>query len=154
MNAVNAGATGPAPPAVSAGCYGTGVSVREATPSDAEAIREVIGAAYREYAAVLPPVAFDGYLADLRALAVDPGARGLGIGRTLMEACRDRAVAAGATVLCLHTASFMAAAVAIYREMGFERVPEFDFSPTRRLGVEVDTDVKVIAFRLDFPAPG
>jgi predicted N-acetyltransferase YhbS len=199
MNAVNAGATGPAPPAVSAGCYGTGVSVRDATPSDAEAIREVIGAAYREYAAVLPPVVFDGYLADLldldarvgdsrllvaeragrivgtvtffedaareglgwpsgwaglRALAVDPGARGLGIGRTLMEACRDRAVAAGATVLCLHTASFMAAAVAIYREMGFERVPEFDFSPTRRLGVEVDTDVKVIAFRLDLPAPG
>jgi predicted N-acetyltransferase YhbS len=186
-------------PAVAAGCYGTGVSVREATPSDAEAIREVIVAAYGEYAAVLPPVVFDGYLADLldldaragdsrllvaeragriigtvtffedaareglgwpsgwaglRALAVDPGARGLGIGRTLMDACRDRAVAAGATVLCLHTAWFMAAAVAIYQDMGFERAPEFDFSPTRSLGVKVDTDVKVIAFRLDLPAPG
>ena len=49
--------------------------------------------------------------AGLRALAVDPAARGLGIGRMLMDACLDRARAAGATVLGLHTASFMAAAV-------------------------------------------
>lgn len=173
------------------------MSVREAGPSDAEAVRHVIVAAYREYAAVLPPAVFDGYLADLldldaragdshllvveragrivgtvtffedaaaeglgwpsgwaglRALAVDPAARGLGIGRALMEACRERAVAAGARVLCLHTAAFMAAAVAIYRDMGFRRAPEFDFSPTGHPGVEVDTDVKVIAFRLDLPA--
>jgi predicted N-acetyltransferase YhbS len=82
--------------------------------------------------------------AGLRALAVDPAARGLGIGRML-----DRARAAGATVLCLHTASFMAAAVAIYQEMGFQRAPAFDFSPTGHLGVEVATEVRVIAYRLD-----
>jgi predicted N-acetyltransferase YhbS len=168
--------------------------VREANRSDHQAIREVIAAAYRQYAPVLPPVVFDGYLADLldldsraddsrllvaeragrvvgtvtffedaareglgwpsgwaglRALAVDPAARGLGIGRMLMEACRDRARAAGAKVLCLHTASFMAAAVAIYQDMGFQRAPAFDFSPTGHLGVEADTDVRVIAYRLD-----
>jgi GNAT superfamily N-acetyltransferase len=170
------------------------VSVREANRSDHQAIRDVIVAAYREYAKVLPPVVFDGYLenlldldsragdsrllvteragrivgtvtffedaakeglgwpsgwAGLRALAVDPAARGLGIGRMLMEACRDRARAAGAKVLCLHTASFMAAAVAIYQDMGFQRAPAFDFSPTGHLGVEADTDVRVIAYRLD-----
>jgi predicted N-acetyltransferase YhbS len=168
--------------------------VREANRSDHQAIREVIAAAYRQYATVLPPVVFDGYLADLldldsraddglllvaeragrvvgtvtffedaakeglgwpsgwaglRALAVDPAARGHGIGRLLMEACRDRARAAGAEVLCLHTASFMAAAVAIYQDMGFRRAPAFDFSPTGHLGVEVDTDVRVVAYRLD-----
>jgi predicted N-acetyltransferase YhbS len=168
--------------------------VREANRSDHQAIREVIAAAYRQYATVLGPVVFDGYLADLldldsragdsrllvaeragrivgtvtffedaakeglgwpsgwaglRALAVDPAARGQGIGRQLMEACRDRARAAGAKVLCLHTASFMAAAVAIYEAMGFQRAPAFDFSPTGHLGVEVDTDVRVVAYRLD-----
>jgi GNAT superfamily N-acetyltransferase len=170
------------------------VSVREANRSEHQAIRDVIVAAYREYAVVLPPVVFDGYLANLldlesragvsrllvaeragrivgtvtffedaareglgwpsgwaglRALAVDPAARGRGIGRVLMEACRDRARAAGATVLCLHTASFMAAAMAIYEDMGFERAPAFDFAPAGHLGVEVATDVKVIAYRLD-----
>ena len=100
--------------------------MREARRSDHQAVRQVIAAAYRQYATVLPPVAFDGYLADLldldaragdslllvaeregrivgtvtffedaakeglgwpqgwaglRALAVDPAARGHGIGR-------------------------------------------------------------------------
>jgi predicted N-acetyltransferase YhbS len=87
--------------------------------------------------------------AGLRALAVDPAARGRGIGRRLMEACRQRARAGGAKVLCLHTALFMTAAVGIYEQMGFQRAPAFDFSPTGHLGVETDTDVKVIAYRLD-----
>jgi hypothetical protein len=61
----------------------------------------------------------------------------------------DRARAAGASVLCLHTASFMAAAVAIYQAMGFERAPAFDFTPSDYLGIENEADVKVIAYRLD-----
>jgi predicted N-acetyltransferase YhbS len=89
--------------------------------------------------------------AGLRALAVDPAARGLGIGRMLMGACLDRARAAGATVLCLHTASFMAAAVAIYQAMGFERAPAFDFTPSDYLGIQIEADVRVIAYRLDLP---
>jgi predicted N-acetyltransferase YhbS len=94
--------------------------------------------------------------AGLRALAVDPAARGLGIGRRLMEACVERARAGGAGVLCLHTASFMAAAVAIYEAMGFAREPAHDFSPSGHLGVEDVTDVQVIAYRLELApvAPG
>ena len=57
--------------------------------------------------------------AGLRALGVEPGARGLGVGRALLGACLERAQAAGAPVLCLHTAEFMAAAVAIYQQAGF-----------------------------------
>jgi GNAT superfamily N-acetyltransferase len=89
--------------------------------------------------------------AGLRALAVDPAARGRGIGRVLMEACRDRARAAGATVLCLHTAEFMTAAVVLYEAMGFRRVPSFDFDVARFLDPDLDggRSVQVIAYRLD-----
>lgn len=72
--------------------------------------------------------------AGLRALGVEPSARGLGIGRALVEACRRRALAAGAPALTLHTGGFMTAAVALYEAMGFRRDPAYDFDATRRLG--------------------
>jgi predicted N-acetyltransferase YhbS len=85
--------------------------------------------------------------AGLRALGVDPAARGLGVGRRLMQECFDRARAAGAPVLCLHTAAFMTAAVAMYEQMGFWRVPEYDFDPRDYYaGAE---SVDVIAYRVD-----
>jgi GNAT superfamily N-acetyltransferase len=52
--------------------------------------------------------------AGVRALGVDPAVRGLGIGSALMQACYERARAAGAPVLCLHTARFMPTPVAMY----------------------------------------
>jgi predicted N-acetyltransferase YhbS len=89
--------------------------------------------------------------AGLRALGVDPAARRLGIGHALVEACLERAGAAGAAVLCLHTADFMTAAVAMYLGMGFRRVPSFDFdAPGHRRPGGV-RPVRVIAFRLDLP---
>jgi predicted N-acetyltransferase YhbS len=164
--------------------------VRPAGQSDHQRIRDVLAAAYQEYAAVLPAPQFDRYLADildldrragagqflvaehaghtvgtvtyypdaglegvgwpsgwagLRALGVDPAARGLGVGRALMRACLERAHAAGASVLCLHTAEFMTAAVTMYESMGFRRVPAFDFE------IAGDRPVTVIAYRLDLP---
>jgi GNAT superfamily N-acetyltransferase len=172
------------------------LSPRDARPSDHAAIRDVLLAAYREYAAAMPPAVFDGYLADLldvdgrartgrlivaehagrvvgtvtyyddaaaegigwptgwagaRALGVDPALRGRGIGRALMEDCLQRARAAGAAVLCLHTAEFMTAAVAMYLAMGFRRVPSFDFDAASLLRLEGARPVRVIAFRLDLP---
>jgi predicted N-acetyltransferase YhbS len=44
---------------------GLNLSVRDAQPSDHPAIHDVLLAAYREYAAALPPAVFDGYLADI-----------------------------------------------------------------------------------------
>jgi predicted N-acetyltransferase YhbS len=168
------------------------VSVRDAEPSDHERIRDLLAAAYRQFASALEPAVYDRYIADildleartragdllvaeragrivgtvtfygearsegfgwppgwagLRALGVDPAARGLGVGRLLMEACVDRARRSGATVLCLHTSEVMTAAVALYETMGFRRLPSFDFTVGRPR-----TDgqpVTVIAYRLD-----
>jgi GNAT superfamily N-acetyltransferase len=189
MTAPAPGPGGPAHPGA--------LSVREAEAAEHRAVRGVLEAAYRQFDAVLPPAAFERYLADLldlgarsdasrllvaeqagrivgtvtffedarnegdlgwpagwaglRALGVDPAARGRGIGRVLMEACRDRARAAGATVLCLHTAEFMTAAVALYEAMGFRRVPSFDFDAATFLDLDMrgERPIPVIAYRLD-----
>jgi predicted N-acetyltransferase YhbS len=89
--------------------------------------------------------------AGLRALGVDPAARGLGVGRALMRASHGRALALGAPVLCLHTGEFMTAAIAMYEAMGFRRVPEFDFEGGSylRIGDAAERKVMVIAYRLD-----
>jgi ribosomal protein S18 acetylase RimI-like enzyme len=64
-----------------------------------------------------------------------------------MDACLERALAARAPVLCLHTAAFMTAAVAIYEAMGFRRAPAFDFE----VPAGGAPPVAVIAYRLDLP---
>jgi GNAT superfamily N-acetyltransferase/quercetin dioxygenase-like cupin family protein len=87
--------------------------------------------------------------AGLRALGVEPGARGLGVGRALLGACLERAQAAGAPVLCLHTAEFMAAAVAIYQQAGFRRAPAYDFDATSLLELDGVRPVPILAYRLD-----
>jgi predicted N-acetyltransferase YhbS len=173
----------------------TGVAaVRDARLPDRQAIRTVLLAAYREYAAVIPPATFGPYLADLldldarardgrllvathagrvvgtvtyhpdaaaegvgwpsgwsglRALAVDPAARGHGIGRALVEACRSRALAAGAPVLCLHTAASMAAAVRLYEAMGFRRAPAHDLDIGGDLEPDAAAPVRILGYRLD-----
>jgi len=66
---------------------------------------------------------------ELRLLAVAPEARGLGVGRVLVDECVRRARAMGASELGLHTSESMRAARRIYLSMGFERVPELDFRP-------------------------
>ena len=64
--------------------------------------------------------------AMLRLLAVDPAARGRGIGRALFHACLDRARAAGKRRMALHTTEWMATARAMYERAGFRREPEGD----------------------------
>jgi GNAT superfamily N-acetyltransferase len=66
---------------------------------------------------------------EVRLLAVDPEARGLGIGKALMRECIRRAAAAGATHLGIHTSRSMRVAIEMYRKMGFVRDPEHDFQP-------------------------
>jgi ribosomal protein S18 acetylase RimI-like enzyme len=64
--------------------------------------------------------------AGIRAAGVVPQARGMGIGRRLVEACIARARAQKVEAICLHTAEFMEAAVIMYERIGFRRRPEFD----------------------------
>lgn len=66
---------------------------------------------------------------EMRLLAVDPAARGRGIGRALVEECIRRSRRVGAHSLALHTTVMMAAAVRLYERMGFRRAPEMDFHP-------------------------
>jgi GNAT superfamily N-acetyltransferase len=65
--------------------------------------------------------------AGMRALAVDPEARGRGIGRQLAEACVLWAWRIGRAVIGLHNAEVQAAARKLYLKMGFQRCPQFDF---------------------------
>jgi ribosomal protein S18 acetylase RimI-like enzyme len=67
--------------------------------------------------------------AELRALAVAPGAQGRGVGRALLTAALDRARAHGARYVVLCTQPAMRAAQRLYRAAGFVRLAERDWSP-------------------------
>ena len=77
----------------------------------------------------------------VRLLAVHPDARGMGVGRVLMDECLRRSRQIGARTLGLHTTELMAVARGMYERMGFVRVPEFDFHPA--------PGAVVMAYRLD-----
>lgn len=66
---------------------------------------------------------------ELRMLAVDPEARGLGVGQLLVDECVRRARRMGAAELGLHTSASMRTAIRMYERMGFVRAPEHDFQP-------------------------
>jgi ribosomal protein S18 acetylase RimI-like enzyme len=66
---------------------------------------------------------------EFRMLAVDPAAGGRGIGTRLVEACAERARAAGMTGLVCSSQPGMVAAHAVYRKLGFVRDPARDWSP-------------------------
>ena len=67
--------------------------------------------------------------AGFRMLAVDPDARGRGVGELLVLACLERARAAGKRRMVLSTDTRMAAAHRLYERLGFTRLPERDWSP-------------------------
>ncbi len=56
-------------------------------------------------------------------MTVGEAARGAGLGRRLMQACIDRARAAGAPRLYLETNASLGPALALYRAMGFVDLP-------------------------------
>ncbi len=77
----------------------------------------------------------------IRLLAVHPDARGMGIGRVLMDECLRRSRLRSATALGLHTTELMGIARGMYERMGFVRVPEYDF--------QAGPEVVVLGYRLD-----
>ena len=77
----------------------------------------------------------------IRLLAVHPDARGMGIGRVLMDECLRRSRLLSATALGLHTTELMGIARGMYERMGFARVPEYDF--------QAGPEVVVLGYRLD-----
>lgn len=64
----------------------------------------------------------------VRLLGVRRSARGQGVATALIEACIRLAQESRASYLYLHTSDLMREAIALYEKLGFERVPEKEFS--------------------------
>lgn len=77
---------------------------------------------------------------EFRTLSVDPAGRGRGVGRALVQACLDRAQAAGLTEVLLCSLVEMRPAHRLYAALGFVRRPELDWSP--------EPGVELLAFSL------
>ena len=73
-------------------------------------------------------------IAKLRLLIIDPRARGLGLGKRLVEECLRFAKDAGYTSMTLWTQSILTAARAIYDRAGFKLVAE---DPHHSFGVDL-----------------
>jgi ribosomal protein S18 acetylase RimI-like enzyme len=67
--------------------------------------------------------------AEFRMLAVDPAAQGQGVGRSLVNACVDRADAARCTAVVICVRDFSLPARRLYDSFGFVRTPGLDWSP-------------------------
>ena len=67
--------------------------------------------------------------AEFRMLAVTAAARGNGVAGALVQACVDKARAAGCRALRLSTQLDMRVAHRVYERMGFVRTPERDWHP-------------------------
>ena len=70
-------------------------------------------------------LANQGHFGELKAMFVDPAARGRGIARLLLDRIEREAQAQGLTVLNLETGDGLEAALALYTAAGFERCGPF-----------------------------
>jgi ribosomal protein S18 acetylase RimI-like enzyme len=75
---------------------------------------------------------------EFRMLAVAPAAQGRGIGTALLQRVLDDSRAAGRRAVVCSSQPAMRAAHTIYTRLGFERLPERDWSPV--------PDVDLLAF--------
>lgn len=77
----------------------------------------------------LRELAVDDDQAEFRMLAVDPTARGRGVGRALIEACIARARRSCVREVVISSLPTMHAAHRLYASLGFHRAPDLDWSP-------------------------
>ena len=87
--------------------------------------------------------------AYVRGVAVRRDRLGTGVARALMTSCTDRARAAGADSMWLHTAAFMRPAIRLYEGLGYRRVPAYDTDSRRHYGLLSDPPLHAFAYRLD-----
>ena len=81
----------------------------------------------------------------IRMLAVAPAAQGRGAGRALSVACLERATAAGAGQVALHSTPWMTTAHRLYESLGFVRTPSRD--------LRVSADLVLMSFLLPLTGP-
>jgi ribosomal protein S18 acetylase RimI-like enzyme len=80
---------------------------------------------------------------EFRMLAVTPEAQGRGAGSAMVQFCLDRFRESGASAVVLSTLVEMHGAHRIYERLGFERLPERDWSPV--------PDVQLLSYRKELP---
>jgi ribosomal protein S18 acetylase RimI-like enzyme len=78
---------------------------------------------------------------EFRLLAVDPAARGQGVGQALVRACLDRAAELGLERVVLLTQDDMLEAQRLYDRMGFKRATDRDWEPV--------PGVRLLAYAID-----
>ena len=87
-----------------------------------------------------------------RGLAVHPSARGRGLATALLAECERLSREVGAAQFAFHTLEVMAAAVALYERLGYERAPRFDADLGRHYGVRGGPRILALAYRRDLQA--
>ena len=79
-------------------------------------------------------------VAEIKRMWVDPGTRGMGLGRRILRELESRAAAHGTRVLRLETNGALAEAISLYRSAGFREVPPFSDEPYVHHRFEKDLD--------------
>lgn len=128
------------------------VARRDADPADAEVLVTVTGGDLIGCVTFVPRS--DSPWAEhvqpgessIRMLAVRPDAQSRGAGRALVDECIHRARALGNPAVFLHSTPWMPAAHRLYERMGFERVPERDWTPV--------PEIPLLAYRLPLGPDG
>lgn len=103
----------------------------------------IVGTVMLQTSAEHGEIIYSGGEAEIRALAVAPGARGRGVGRALIAAVAKLASERGVRHLVLLTRAEMRAAQHLYTEAGFQRLPARD--STRAAGITLLAFGRVLA---------
>jgi DNA-binding MarR family transcriptional regulator len=77
-----------------------------------------------------------GAIPEIKRLWVSPAARGLGLGRRLLNELEARAAESGARVARLDTRSVLVEATSLYRSAGYREIPAFNDEPFADLWFE------------------
>lgn len=78
---------------------------------------------------------FDDTRGELKRMYVAPGARGLGLGRRLLEALEAEARRLGYAALVLETGNLQQEALGLYTSTGYERIPCYEPYASRELSL-------------------
>jgi putative acetyltransferase len=78
---------------------------------------------------------FDETRGELKRMYVEPGSRGLGLGRQLLEALEAQARALGYVALVLETGNLQPEALGLYTSSGYERIPCYEPYASRELSL-------------------
>jgi GNAT superfamily N-acetyltransferase len=78
---------------------------------------------------------FDETRGELKRMYVEPGSRGLGLGRQLLEALEAEARRLGYAAVVLETGNLQPEALGLYASSGYERIPCYEPYASRELSL-------------------